>query len=62
MFDRVELMDSIKSRSREKLEEIYILSLLKIIKLENKLKRIEDMFKFGTVDLEELRKIVLEKE
>ena len=34
----------------------------KLSKRDEKLKRIEDMFIIGTVDLEELRKIVLEVE
>lgn len=32
----------------------------KLSKRDEKLKRIEDMFKSGTVDLEELRKIIME--
>lgn len=57
-----EICNLISSKSKEELEKIYLLSVLKRTKLENKLKKIENMFKSGTVDLEELRKIVLEVE
>lgn len=61
-MDMIELMDLIKSKSREDLEKMFLFSILEITKLLSKLKKIENMFKSGTVDLEELRKIVLEEE
>lgn len=61
-MDMIELMDFIKSKSREDLEKMYLLSVLKGGKLNYKLNKIKDMFKSGTVDLEELRKIALEEE
>ena len=59
-MDMIELMDFIKSKSREDLEKMYLLSVLERGKLNYKLNKIKDMFKSGIVDLEELRKIVLE--
>lgn len=61
-MDMIELFDEIKGTSKEQLEKIILLSLIENNKVKYKLNKIEDMFKSGTVDLEELRKIVLEVE
>lgn len=60
MDNLIDIYNLINSKSRDELIQMYLLSVFKSTKLENKLKKIEDMFKSGTVDLEELRKIVNE--
>ena len=60
MDNLIDIYNLINSKSRDELIQMYLLSVFKSTKLENKLKKIEDMFKSGTVDLEELRKIVME--
>ena len=61
-MDMIELFDEIKGTSKEELEKILLLSIIENNKVKYKLNKIEDMFKSGTVDLEELRKIVMEEE